>query len=285
MTFKLKLLGLSLLNPNPNEPEVQFLRWDEGLAIIICSDVRFGATRAAGGNPPNIIQCLGANPDGPSFDPFWEVETTDGRTARFSVDGREFDLSKGAMFIVTTKNGKAEVTQLRRDLSAVPIHGVSLARSLEGFLAKDPDVRKTWPDHSLAGLQELNGHWAIVSLAVGGKSKEDRGTYVFENGKVTFQIVTDKQTTRQFTVDVPLERMRSFSGLGTGEILTRNTEKWIDIEGPAAGEIVEGTYERKGDTLRLRLAKPWKKTQEGPRDYYTTRAGGETLIELKRAKP
>jgi uncharacterized protein (TIGR03067 family) len=121
------------------------------------------------------------------------------------------------------------------------------------------------PDRKDAGkdeARELEGKWNIASLVEDGKVEEDRGTYVFKGDQVTFQIGGGKERTGPFKLD------------------TKKSPKWIDM-GPK-GEIL-GIYELKGDMLRLCiLAGPGKKR---PAEFKSTREGGETLIELKRAKP
>jgi hypothetical protein len=62
----------------------------------------------------------------------------DGRTVKFSLDGKEYDLSKGNLFLVRTKGGKTEVEQLSRDLSAVNPD----VESCKDFARKDPAVSK-----------------------------------------------------------------------------------------------------------------------------------------------
>lgn len=52
----------------------------------------------------------------PLFD--WEIETADGRTARFRIDGTAYDLSQGTVFLVRSKGRQIEVEQLQRDLSS-----------------------------------------------------------------------------------------------------------------------------------------------------------------------
>jgi hypothetical protein len=52
----------------------------------------------------------------PLFD--WEIETPDGQTARFRIDGTAYDLSQGTVFLVRSEGRQIEVEQLQRDLSS-----------------------------------------------------------------------------------------------------------------------------------------------------------------------
>jgi hypothetical protein len=47
------------------------------------------------------------------------VQTADGKTALFTIDNTSYDLADGALFLITTEDGQAEVQQLQRDLSGV----------------------------------------------------------------------------------------------------------------------------------------------------------------------
>jgi len=76
------------------------------------------------------------SPDGRCFDV--DVRTLDGKTAQFKIDNTIYDLPDGALFLITTTSGKAEVKQLQRDLA-----GVQPDRdSIVAFANSDPDVAK-----------------------------------------------------------------------------------------------------------------------------------------------
>jgi hypothetical protein len=121
----------------------EFMRWEEGLAIMIWHDFLgnsgTSSTSESSGfttDPIHKLQGYAESWDGHRFD--WEVQTNDGRTAQFWLDGTPYDLSDGRLFIVTMKNGGADVTQLDRDLSRVqPNHS-----SCEAFARSDPDLAR-----------------------------------------------------------------------------------------------------------------------------------------------
>jgi hypothetical protein len=119
---------------------VSFLRWPDGPAVMICCDVQAGTSsqgdRISG--PPWVRKVEGsvASKDGRQVN--WEVETTDGRSVKCRVDGKEYDPAKGTLFLVRTKGGKTEVEQLSRDLSAVQ----PVAESCQKFAENDPAVSK-----------------------------------------------------------------------------------------------------------------------------------------------
>jgi len=119
----------------------RFLRWREGLAIMIWYDFRGGSGSSSissggglGAPPAYTIHGYAESEDGERFE--WEVETTDGQTARFRLAGEPHDLSDGTLFIVRMGHGRADVTQLERDLSDVdPNHA-----SIVAFARDDPDL-------------------------------------------------------------------------------------------------------------------------------------------------
>lgn len=67
----------------------------------------------------------------------WRLETADGQTATFGIDGRSYDLSEGALFLVRTEDGDVQVQQLDRDLPKV--HPTN--ESCQAFAETDPDVQ------------------------------------------------------------------------------------------------------------------------------------------------
>ena len=103
-----------------------------GKALIVWGDV----TRGAGGHTGSIGS-QGAEGDGylDSHDGSrveFSYATGDGETGRVSVDGVDFDLAKGNVFLVRADDGGSRVRQLRRDLGHLrldPEYFKSLARS------------------------------------------------------------------------------------------------------------------------------------------------------------
>ena len=86
------------------------------------------------GDPIYWYQGYTESPGGHRFD--WEVQTADGKTALFDIDGTRYDLTAGRLFIVMTQDGKTLVRQLDRDLSRVQTN----RESIVAFAKSDPDV-------------------------------------------------------------------------------------------------------------------------------------------------
>lgn len=114
------------------------LDWDEGLRILIWTDV-VGDSGAGGSSSTEEdgyrLEGYALGPDGRSFD--YYLETTDGISADFSIDGEAYDLAQGALFLVTGSGGEIEVTQLDQDLSAVTLTN----DGIEAFGQETPAVR------------------------------------------------------------------------------------------------------------------------------------------------
>jgi hypothetical protein len=68
----------------------------------------------------------------------WQLETPDGSNIKVLLDGKEYDASKGNLFLVKTKGGKTEVEQLTKDLSAAKAD----REGMEAFARKDAAVSK-----------------------------------------------------------------------------------------------------------------------------------------------
>ena len=68
----------------------------------------------------------------------WQLETPDGSSIKVRLDGKEYDASKGNLFLVKTKGGKTEVEQLTKDLPAAQAD----EKGVEAFARKDAAVSK-----------------------------------------------------------------------------------------------------------------------------------------------
>ncbi len=96
----------------------EFMHWDEGLAIMIWHNVLGDSGSVSNSNSSGYeLAGYAEAQDGERFE--WDVQTDDGKTAKFQLAGRSYALSDGQLFIVTMEDGTADVTQLQRDLSDV----------------------------------------------------------------------------------------------------------------------------------------------------------------------
>jgi hypothetical protein len=114
-----------------------FLRWQEGLEVMIWHDLAGEGTVDSAGFASGrlyVERGTARAADGCSLD--WEVQTQDGTAGEVHIRGARYGLEAGNVFLVTTRAGTPAVRQLQRDLSAVPLdHDGILA-----FAEKDPDL-------------------------------------------------------------------------------------------------------------------------------------------------
>lgn len=105
------------------------LAWDEGLRILLWSDiVGTGGSAGSGSTEDEVYRQRGDSqaPDGRSYS--YSLETRDGVTADFAIDGTPYDLEEGTLFIVTTSGERNSVRQLGVDLSAIPTTNEGIER-------------------------------------------------------------------------------------------------------------------------------------------------------------
>jgi hypothetical protein len=147
-----------------------FLRWKEGLAIMIWHDFVLDSADNHGPrsttDPVYRAEGYAESKRGHRLE--WKAHTTDGKTAQFWIDNVPYDLADGTLFIVTTANGELEITQLQRDLSGVqPDRESCLA-----FAQSDPDLARFVSDtpKSMKGYElyswQAQGEW-YFALVVG----------------------------------------------------------------------------------------------------------------------
>lgn len=115
-----------------------YLRWEEGLSLMIWHDIAESSTGRGVGTAGESAYRYGGqaeSPDGRQFE--WWVETEDGRTAEFWIDDTRVDLANGKLFIITTRAAGTQVEQLQRDLEGVETNHESCI----AFAESDPDLR------------------------------------------------------------------------------------------------------------------------------------------------
>jgi hypothetical protein len=109
---------------------------------MICHDATSATSSGSGSTSDPVYRVEGqaANTDGPGF--HWTLETRDGQTAQFSIDGTSYDLSAGTLFLISTRDGSPQVEQLQRDLSGIQPN----RESILAFAQEDPDIARSIED-------------------------------------------------------------------------------------------------------------------------------------------
>ncbi len=97
------------------------LHWPEGLRIMIWDDLPHGAhnngSSSSSGDPVFHMDGGAQGPDGRGYD--YILESKDGFTGAFSIDGNTYDLARGKLFFIRTTGGETWVEQLDIDLSGL----------------------------------------------------------------------------------------------------------------------------------------------------------------------
>lgn len=108
-----------------------FLRWPEGLQVMIWVDLGEAAehsAHSAGAADGPVYTERGFVQSAEGQRLTWELETANGKTGQLQMGDSRYDLSAGNLFVVTSQGGGVQVRQLSRDLSAVPLdHDAILA--------------------------------------------------------------------------------------------------------------------------------------------------------------
>ena len=144
--------------PGPNTAYVTiedtaytFLKWNEGLAVLIGYDIIENVETSNSGSTDDPIHRQEGHAiaaDGRRVD--WHLETEDGTTASFTINDQQYDLTNGNVFLVTTKGGTTHVQHLSRDLSGIDPR----PESVENFAQTDADVSRFVREASEAQLPQ-----------------------------------------------------------------------------------------------------------------------------------
>ncbi|HEV3255777.1 MAG TPA: hypothetical protein VG013_02740 [Gemmataceae bacterium] len=118
---------------------VTYVEWGNGLALAVWCDFNGSSGGGSGGGVRGLgtaaeYQAHVQAADGRRVG--WKWLTPDNSGGTLTLDGTDYDLTAGRLFLVSTKGGKAQVRQFRRDLSKVQPAG------LERLAKSDADVAK-----------------------------------------------------------------------------------------------------------------------------------------------
>jgi hypothetical protein len=100
---------------------ITFLRWKEGLMVLFVDDVK--GDHSAGGssstsNPVHKASVSAGSSEAGGYECL--LETTDGKSAVCRINGIDFDLSKGALFVIKSQGEQVDVHQLKQDVTSIP---------------------------------------------------------------------------------------------------------------------------------------------------------------------
>jgi hypothetical protein len=116
-----------------------FLKWKEGRAIMFVDNVGGGQTARGSGSTEDLVyrgSGSSTSKDGHGYE--WTYKTTDGKRVDLKIDGVEYDLDKGGMFVIHLAGDQVTVHQKNIDLSQLT-HDHEECRA---FLKGKPDLLK-----------------------------------------------------------------------------------------------------------------------------------------------
>ena len=100
---------------DPTEPDGR-----QRLACIILTDLE--APHQIGGSTHGTAEGFQSLPNGGKIT--WQCETPDGESGTVLLNGQSYDLSKGGIFLVSTRDANIRVLQLNRDISMLKTDGI-----------------------------------------------------------------------------------------------------------------------------------------------------------------
>ncbi|MHC4655245.1 MAG: hypothetical protein ACYTDW_10160 [Planctomycetota bacterium] len=122
---------------NVEDASYVLLRWDEGLFVMMWFDftgVVFTSGQGSTSDPIYTASGHKEATDGRRVE--WQFKTEDGITATCKINETTYDLSKGTLFLISTRSDRVSIQQIGRDLSGVS----STVESCTEFGKNDPDV-------------------------------------------------------------------------------------------------------------------------------------------------
>jgi len=115
------------------------LQWPEGLTVMIWDDIDGTHSNEGSGSTSDPVfkqRGRAQAADGRGYE--YQLETTDGKTAHFSIDGQEYELLQGTLFLIKTGDGETQIQQLDHDLSGV----VPTNQGCEAFALENSEVAR-----------------------------------------------------------------------------------------------------------------------------------------------
>ena len=116
----------------------EYFDWAEGLALMIWHDAVQSSMCDSSGSThdsKHVVQCSAVSREGPGFE--WQIKTSDGIYAEFSIDDSLFDLANGNVFIVAVTGESTDIQQLQGDLTDIDSQNDN---TITGFGLNDPDI-------------------------------------------------------------------------------------------------------------------------------------------------
>lgn len=102
----------SLLEPEGFAGSYTLLQWEEGLSVSIVDDSQGEHQSSGSGSTEDPVwRGEGSITSETGQDITWQVETTDGRTARFFINEQPYNLTQGTLFLIKTAEEPPRIIQ------------------------------------------------------------------------------------------------------------------------------------------------------------------------------
>jgi hypothetical protein len=101
-----------------------------------------GGSSRGGGASPSGVYYHGSSRHATGLKIEWQCDSPDGLTGSMKINGANYDLAKGRVFLVTVKVGGTQVRQLERDLSKVRAEDTNAYSIADAEIAKFITVEK-----------------------------------------------------------------------------------------------------------------------------------------------
>lgn len=114
-----------------------FHQWAQGLSVMIWHDLDGGGSCGGSGStsdPIYRVTCTAEDRNGRSLE--WQIHTTDGMDAEMWINGDEYYLADGKLFLIDYQDGAVHIVQFQRDLSNL----MANHESITAFIPTDQDV-------------------------------------------------------------------------------------------------------------------------------------------------
>jgi hypothetical protein len=164
--------GATTIGTSAPGMNITYLGWKEGLRVLFVDDVKGSHSSQGSGSTDNAMYTASGSAGAVDAGGYrWQIETRDGKSATCQINGKEYDLSKGTLFVIQATGEQVEVHQLQRDLSNIPLN----AEGCREAVREDAEIRKVLgTDPGDAALREARKQAdAILTDLLAGKLDND----------------------------------------------------------------------------------------------------------------
>jgi len=124
------------------ETNATFGSWGDGTAVIVWSAIPAGNTGSGTAGSAATYNGLHLAPDGGRVE--WDCTTDDGRTGSVTINGEDYELDVGSLFLVSVEGEETKVVQLDRD--TLQLTDETRVGTMEDWLSNDDEIAGFFAD-------------------------------------------------------------------------------------------------------------------------------------------